>query len=213
MRKHSQRGFGRFEGDCGARERKRKLAVEGDGRGEVLHSCPPLSQLRSRRHPFVCPRPPRGCATTTRRPESGRAGPRIGAGWVLVAKSITNLPPAHVSDGSQSSLCVIARGNLHQLFAYSVRVPLKQAYAEERSRSVWKASQIIMGFAIASGTWRPFPDPERSSLSCNLSAASVSISTFNSCGHATGVLTAHRLVHGLSSQIPQPYIPKDPFFS
>jgi len=45
----------------------------------------------------MCP-PPRGCATTTRRPES-RRGPRIGAGWDLVAKSISNLSPAHVSGG------------------------------------------------------------------------------------------------------------------
>ena len=98
-------GFRRSRAICGAPEQMRKLAVEGAGRGEVLHWCTPLSQpvrYSARPATSVCalaPPCPRGCATTTRRPRSRRR-PRIGAGRDLVTKSINTikLPPAHVSD-------------------------------------------------------------------------------------------------------------------
>jgi hypothetical protein len=55
--KRRQKGVDSFRGRCGAPDRKRKLAVGCDGRGEVLHCCTPLSQPArysyARRHPFV----------------------------------------------------------------------------------------------------------------------------------------------------------------
>jgi hypothetical protein len=63
----------------------RQSADDGEVRSWTLPS--PVSGA-PRRHPaqaLVCQRP-RGCATTTGRPES-RRGPRIGAGWDPVARA------------------------------------------------------------------------------------------------------------------------------
>jgi hypothetical protein len=115
--KRRQKGVDSFRGRCGAADRKRKLAVGCDGRGEVLHCCAPLSQPArysdARRHPFV-PSPhrcPRGCATTTRRPRSRRR-PRIGAGWNPVTKSINN----------QTASCACLRRETSSLRVMGTRV-------------------------------------------------------------------------------------------